>query len=351
MSAVSLRTVRAEIAKGDFATVYLLRGDDEFRKGVLVRQLIEAASDVSTRAFNLDVLRGAEVTAETLGSVLQTPPLMALRRVVVVKEVGELRKDVREVLNRYLQRPSRDAVVVLVVGAGSRDDTELPESGRLVEVGSLTELEASDWIETQVSVLGGGGISPAARGLLLEVVGRDAAQLNSELDKLVSYSMGQRIEVDAVEAVIGVQVDATLGGFLDRIAARDAIGALQLVEPILAQPKVSLVSVIMALTAQVLAMAWGRRARDAGLPAHQLEREFYTLLKETGAFPMRPWGEAVKCWAKHVHRWDHQSLDRAVYVLRDADHGAKDTRISTEEQYLRSLVCTLVGPVPPARAA
>jgi DNA polymerase-3 subunit delta len=106
----------------------------------------------------------------------------------------------------------------------------------------------------------------------------------------------------------------------------------------------------MALSVQVLAMTWGRLARSRGLPAHQLEREYFTLLKETGAFPMRPWGEAVKCWASNLGRWDAASLTHATSELRRADMSAKDTRLSSDEQLLSNLICSLCAPSAKAAA-
>jgi len=43
------------------------------------------------------------------------------------------------------------------------------------------------------------------------------------------------------------------------------------------------------------------------------------LLKETGAYPMRPWGEAVATWTAAVDRWSPASLDRALDALLATD--------------------------------
>src|SRR3982751_4554498 len=75
---------------------------------------------LATRDFNLETLRGAEITGEELGSLLGTPPMMAERRVVVVRDVGALRKDARRSLDQYLEHPASD--VVLIAIAGSKED-------------------------------------------------------------------------------------------------------------------------------------------------------------------------------------------------------------------------------------
>jgi DNA polymerase-3 subunit delta len=59
---------------------------------------------------------------------------------------------------------------------------------------------------------------------------------------------------------------------------------------------------------------------------------------------MRPWGDATKCWAANIARWDAASVERGLAALLAADRAVKDTRISSEEQLLASLVLTLCTP-------
>src|ERR671920_1148906 len=115
----------------------------------------------------------------------------------------------------------------------------------------------------------------------------------SELDKLASFANGGEIDERAVSEVVGVRRGETLGDLLDRVAERDAAGALALVEHVLAQPKTSAVTVVMALATQTLALAWGKAMRAQGTPAGRMEGEYFNLLKEGGAYPGRPWGEAT----------------------------------------------------------
>lgn len=326
-----------------FERAYYFHGEDDYRKDVAVRELIDAAVDSATRDFNFDLIRGNDVTPEALEAALNTPPMMANRRVVVVRDVGALKKDPRAVLSRYLAHPAVDTVLLLIAQGGAKQDKEIEGAAVSVAFDVLNDTTARDWIESHTKSLGV-RLSPAAVTLLVQYVGPDAGQLASELDKLASYSIGSEIDPAAVREVVGVREGGTLGDFLDHVAARDLEKALELVDHTLALPKSGLVPVLMALTIQVLAMGWARHAHDRGVPAHRLESEFFALLKETGAFPMRPWGEAAKSWARHVSKWDSGSIERAVAVLLSADRSAKDTHISSDEQTLASIVCALCAP-------
>ena len=111
----------------------------------------------------------------------------------------------------------------------------------------------------------------------------------------------------------------------------------------LAQPKVTAVSVVMALTTQMLGVAWARAVRDRGVPAAGIERELFALLKESSPYTGRPWGEAVSAWSRAVPAWRQPELDGAIDALLAADYALKESRLSSDEQIIASLVLTLCG--------
>src|SRR3712207_1223 len=184
------RILRDAIRDKRFAPAYYLFGEDDFLKEHAVRQLLEAAVDLATRDFNLEVRRGAEVDAETLGSLLGTPPMMAERRVLDVRDVGALRKDARAVLDRYLKSPAPDAVVVLVAPAGAKTDRALSTRTTALEFEPLTGDRVPRWIKHHAEAELGTAITPEAVELLQSAVGSDLPQLALELDKLASYVGG-----------------------------------------------------------------------------------------------------------------------------------------------------------------
>jgi DNA polymerase III subunit delta len=262
----------------------------------------------------------------------------------VLRDVPSLKKDPRAVLERYLAHPARDTVLILVAPAGAKSDKEVERHAVSLDFKVLGDQELMAWVTQHAQERHGVSISERAVTLLYESVGADSAQLASEVDKLASYTQGAAINEAAVADVVGVRHGESLGDFLDKVAERDAGAALALIEHVMILPKSGLVPIIMALTVQTMAIGWGRQARDRGMPAQRMESEFFGLLKETGAYPMRPWGEAAKCWARNVSRWDAASVERALHALLAADRSAKDTRLSSDDQILASLVCALCTP-------
>jgi DNA polymerase-3 subunit delta len=336
------RLLRDAVRDKRFAPAYYLYGEDDFLKEQAVRQLVKAAVDPATRDFNLEMRRGSELDAETLGSLLGTPPMMAERRVLVVRDVGALRKDARTVLDRYVKSPAPDAVVILVTPAGVKVDRSLSNKVIALEFEPLTGDRVPKWITYHAEVELGTPITPDAVALLQSAVGTDLPQLAVELDKLVSFTGGSVIDETAVTAIVGVRRGETLGAFLDAVGTRDVVTALELLPGIMAQPKASAVTIVMALTAQTLAVAWACAQRERGMATGRLAGELFGLLKEAGSvYTGRPWGEAVDTWTRLASRSDEGDADEALDALLVADAALKETRLSSDEQLLTNLVLTL----------
>jgi DNA polymerase III subunit delta len=349
-----LRVVQAAIQSREFAPVYYLHGDDDYLKDAAVRDLLAAAIDPSTRDFNLEQRRGADLDAEATASLLTTPPMLAERRAVVLRDVTALKKAARAQLDRYLQRPASDTLLLLVSPAGTKADSALAGAGVSLDFAPLTPERVRKWIAHHTTTVLQVSIAEDAAQLLQQAVGNDLQLLAAELDKCASYRLGAHeapgdaptsarvcIDVDTVSAVVGVRRGETATDLLDAVARHDATAAVTLVGHVLGQPKVTAVQVVMMLSTQAFALSFGRSRRDAGIPTNRLPQEYFAFLKETGGYPGRPWGEAASAWTKATDQWSADACERALQLLLEADMALKDTRVSNEEQLLMSLVLAL----------
>ncbi len=346
--AAEQKAFRDALKSSQFNSAYYFHGGDDHLKEEAVRELLAAAVEPATQAFNLDQQKGGDLQAGPLGTLLATPPMIAARRVVVIRDVEALRKDARTVLEHYLKRPSPDVVLVLISGSTVKPDKGLSAMTTAVEYPPLNGVQLPRWIVQRVQ-RSGGTITDGAVALLQDVVGSDLSLLAVEIEKLTSYTGDSAINEDAVAAVVGIRREETLGHLLDALGERNATAALNALPTVLQQPKGSAVTIVMALTVQILALAW---AEARGLQSSRLSRELFTFLKEAGSvYTGRSWGEAVSAWSKAAPRWTAGELDRALAALANADEALKETRLSTDEQLLSTLILTLCRPAASQRAA
>lgn len=329
-----MRALSAAIKEKKFSPAYYLFGEDEYRKDDALRALLDAAVDPATRDFNLDQRKGADLDGETLASLLGMPPMMAERRVVVIRDAGTLKKDARAALEKYLASPAPDVLLVMTAGADEKKATDLPNV-ESIEIRPHTGAELPKWIVGRAERLGA-RISAAAVELLQDAVGTDAGQLAIEIDKLASYASGKEIDERAVTAVVGVRREETLAHLLDAVAARDARLALAVLPGVMQQPKTTGVYIVMTLTTQTMAFAIAQ-ARGGRV-------NFYDVLKSGSSnVAGRAWGEAAAAWSRYVSRWTLPELDHALAALLQADFALKSSRVSSEEQILATTIVAMCG--------
>jgi DNA polymerase-3 subunit delta len=333
------RIVRDAIKNNAFETVYYVFGDDEFQKEDAVKQLVRAAVDPGTRDFNLEFVRGGEADPRSLDASLQSLPLMAPRRVLVVREVNALKKKAREVLDRYLKQPAPDTLLILVAGSDAKVDKTLTSSATPLDYPPLSADRVPKWIAHYVTSELNSAITPGAAELLQAAVGTDLQQLVCELEKLASYSGESEIDEDAVGAIVGALPGEMMPDLLDAVAARNVSRAQMLLPKVLAQPKTSGVQVVMALGAQTLGIAWANARHADGVPAGRLQSELFDLLKRSGSvYTSRSWGSAVATWAKAAPVWTAREIGMAMDALLAADAALKETRLSSDEQVISNLI-------------
>ena len=131
---------------------------------------MDGAVDPATRDFNYETLRGGDLDGETLGSIIATPPMMADRRVVVVRDVNALKKETRAALDAYLKRPAPDLVLVLIAASGAKPDKGLLAGTSSMEFEPMSGARVPSWITYYVEHDLGSSITEGAVKLLQEAV-------------------------------------------------------------------------------------------------------------------------------------------------------------------------------------
>lgn len=328
------------IEKRAFDPAYLFVGDDDFRKHEALTRLLDSAVDPATRDFNLEVRRGSEISAETLGSILGTPPMLADRRVVVIRDAGTLKKDAKTVAENYLDRPAPDVILVLMQVGGEKADARFGKATTVV-FDPITGPKLAKWIANRAETTFGTSITPAAIDLLQNSVGNDLSHLNVELEKLASYSNGQPIDDAAVAAIVGVRREQTLPALLDAVGARDAAAALRILSGVLEQPKSSGVFIVIVLGMQILGTGFARARLSRRVPPARIEGELMTMIKESGGYPGRSWNDAVAAWIRTAPKWTDADLFAAAATLHAADRALKDTGRTSEEGILQTAILAM----------
>src|SRR3954462_13468974 len=140
MAALTLEAVYRALKRGDVAAVYYLTGEADVLKEELATAIVHAAVDEAGRDFNVDFRSAGDLDGESLLALVDTLPMLAERRAVVVRSLEQWRANasVWQVLLRYLARPSPSTVLVLIHGAGEKPNPDVVSHASHLEVNALT---------------------------------------------------------------------------------------------------------------------------------------------------------------------------------------------------------------------
>ncbi|MDX1646147.1 MAG: DNA polymerase III subunit delta [Longimicrobiales bacterium] len=317
--------------------VFYLHGEDHFRKEGAVRALVDAHLDPATRDFNFDPLRGSEVDAETLASILATPPMMAEWRVVVLREVEGLAttKKARDELVEVAKKPPPGLALILscTVPSGSKAKfyRELAKHARSVEFRAIGEADVPGWLMGRAEEEHGLALEPDAARALGSAIGTDLGVLAQELEKLARF-VGDRgaIRLADVEAAGTRLPTQDRWRWFDLVGARRFEDARRTLAVLLGQGETG-VGLVIGLTTHLLrlgiAVEQGVRGLEEALPRHQ------------------KW--LAKRVAQQARGWSIEEIDEALAGLRDVDRLLKASP-HTDEHFLETWLLTLSVPAEAA---
>ena len=345
MPAHSFDTLLRSLQKGTLAPVYYLHGPEDLLKDEAVHMILDRALDPALRDFNFDQRSAGQLDAETVAVLCTTLPMMAERRVVLLRDVeGWKRKPkTRAAFLEYLARPAVETVAILVQSAGETEaDKDLVRGAYSVSCDPLPEERALKWLTRRAGELDVRLEESAARHLL-QAVGNELGAVATELQKLAALPSDAPFTAEQVGNLVGVRHGETIYDWRDAVLDGRAGVAVGLLTPLLDQPGVSAVKLLTLLGTTLVGVGIARSHYDRRTRGRALEDlMFKTLLR------LRIWGipeyrkESVR-WAGWAETWSTARIAGALRSARDADLALKSTTVTDERGILAGLVLELTS--------
>ena len=189
-------------AKPQIAPIYAISGEDGYLANKRCQELLDGLLEPDERMMALfqpaeDEMAGLNVT-EVLDE-LRTLPLMAKRRVVLLKNADSFLKSNREALEKYLESPSPSGVLILQlknIDNRWKFIKKIAELDGLIDAGPMKAYQlpkfAADLCRSEFDK----SLDTRAAGLLVELVGDQTGRIRQEIEKLSVY-VGQRKSITA----------------------------------------------------------------------------------------------------------------------------------------------------------
>ena len=218
------------LKKGTIPLICYLYGEESFLVDRAVKMLLDRAIDASLRDFNFNVFYGNESKGIDIADAVQTLPMFADRRAVLVKRAESLSAAACEALLPCIQNPAAGTCLIF---SGTKIDqrkkffTDLKKHGSLVEFKRLYDNKLPGFILSE-SGAHGKPIDSAAADLLSFLIGNNLQELSSQIEKLAVFTGSRpRITLEDVRAVASSSKAFTVFELAKFLCLKDLANALK----------------------------------------------------------------------------------------------------------------------------
>lgn len=278
---------------------YLIIGEDPYLVSTEVGKVLAEVS-----ALSVDEFSAADEPSAIIES-LRTPSMLGERRIVVLRDAGDLVADSQRALIGYLEDPDESATLLLVSGKPlSKVAAAVKKVGRVVEVTRGKRNDVLAWVREEAKKR---GLKLAGDGanVLVETLGEERMGLANGIEELRLAHGAARVGAEEIRRQFTSRADAKVFGFVDAVAGRETGSALEMLSRLTRQGE------------SIQSLFW-MLAKHFKMLLIAAEHSSVTLARELG---IQDW-RAEKLM-RQVRGYSRDELVRAYEAFAQADHKMK----------------------------
>ncbi len=314
--------------------IAVLFGEQQYLKRAAFERLFRLVLGEDDERLGLSRFAGDDVDLKTVCDELRTVSMWGTSRLVMIDDADKFVSQNREGLEKYLQKPAKNSLLVLDVKAWpktTRLAKAVPKIGLELECSPLSASDLTRWISETAKTEHGKSINREAAALIHELAGDDLGLLEQELAKLAAY-VGERKSIDVadVQTLVGGWATETTWSIAAAVRRGETGEALDLLNQLLDAGE-SAHKILGGLTFVFRRLA---QAVELSSQGTSLDR----ALGEAGVF-VREVGES----AAYLRRLGRTEAQRISARLLEADSVLKGALIMPEREVLETLIVKLTG--------
>lgn len=230
-----MQTLNQDIKERSFKPAYLLFGEEAFLKKSYKNRLKDAITDGDSMNYNY--YEGKGMNVDEIISMSDTMPFFGEKRLVLVEDSGFFKGGQgSEDMVGYMERIPESTCLMFVeseVDKRSRLYKAVKKYGYAAELSHQDAGHLSRWA-AGILAQNGRKITGRTMEYFLGKTGDDMENISSELEKLISYTLGRDvITAEDVDAICTTQVTNKIFDMITAIAARQTRKAMDLYEDLL----------------------------------------------------------------------------------------------------------------------
>ncbi|MCR4690621.1 MAG: DNA polymerase III subunit delta [Lachnospiraceae bacterium] len=259
-----MENLNKDIKEGQFKNLYLLTGEEDYLLLQYKRRLTRAMVSPDD-TMNYSYFEGKDIDLRHLLELADTMPFLSPRRVIVVENSGFFKASTEE-LAEYLQHIPETTHFIFVEKEINKTFKAYKAAAKAGYVANLERMNAATlkkWILSRI-VSEGYKITGGAMELFMQYCGVDMNRIETELEKLLSYTMEKKeIREEDVESITSRNLEDHIFVMTDAVARQDRDKALKEYYDLLAL-KVDSGFILGQLIRQINLMYQARCLREKG---------------------------------------------------------------------------------------
>src|SRR3954468_22835979 len=226
----------APLREGDPGPLYFLHGRERYLLDRAVDLLRARVLDPRTRDFNYELFYGKEAGASRIAQAARTLPMMAKRRLILVRDADEMKADELSGLSSYVADPAPETCLVFVAEKADQRlkfFSAFKKHGVLIKLDPLYERQLPDFVRGEAKARGV-ALAPDAITMIVDEIGAELGQLADAVERLSIY-VGERKQVTAedVEQVVATTRQRSVFDLANAVGAGDRAQALRVLSSML----------------------------------------------------------------------------------------------------------------------
>ncbi len=216
-----MKSLNEDIKSGKFKNVYLLYGEEAYLKKQYKDRMKKAIiPDGDT--MNYAYYEGKGINPAELVDLAETMPFFADLRLIVVENSGFFKNSAPELADYIKSMPDTVCLLFIENEVDKRGKMykAVKDRGRIVEMGRQDEKTLLYWIAGNVKKEGR-QIKESTARYLVSKTGTDMENLEKELEKLFSYTIGQEeITAADIDDICTTQISNKIFDMIEAVAAK-----------------------------------------------------------------------------------------------------------------------------------
>lgn len=268
-----MKNIKKDIDSNQLKRVYLIYGEEKY----LVRSVKKLFMDGvvgSEDNMNYSKFSGKDCNAREVIESADTLPFFTDYRVVLLDNTGWFKSSNDEIVE-YMKNIPESTVIIFIeaeVDKRNRLYKQVKSLGYICECNRMNNQDLTKWILVRLNKENK-KITKDNMNYFLEKVGDDMDNISSELDKLISYTLGRDvIEREDIDKVCISEITGKIFEMVDSIGNKNQKKALDLYYDLIAVREAPM-KILYMLSRQFNIMLQLKELSNSGVPASEMAKK------------------------------------------------------------------------------